>query len=518
MAMGMVMRRDHSCHVSVAFLAFAGLIPPIQAQTSAPSDAEPKRAWSIVPHVAVTETLTNNVFLSDNDKRSDQVTQLSPGIRISGEGARLKLYFDYARNEIFYAQDSSDHRSQNALTSFGTLEALEKWLYIDFSGVIAQQSVSAFGKQSPSNININGNQTETSSFRVAPYIQGRFGSFANYRLGYSRNWTHAKSDNASDVDTTDWNAQINGNSAFKNLGWSLEASRQENDFTNGRNVESDRLRGVLSYQLTAQFKLSVIAGRESNDYTTLNKESRSTNGYGFDWSPSERTQVSAFRERRFFGDGHRFALSHRTPLSSWRFSDSRDISVLPNQLANAGRGSLYDLWFDQFASIEADPVRRAELVNTFLQAHNLSPNAAAINGFLSSSASDQRRRDLSFAINGARNTLTLTATQSESKQLGQSTGINDPFADTSSIRQRGFTVTLGHRLSALSMLNVTGSQMHSSGSGGSQDTTLRVINATLSTKLGARMSASLGARRTIFDSTTDPYSENALIGTLVAQF
>lgn len=514
----MAMRRKHLCRIQLACLAFAGLVPSVQAQTAAPSDPGPTRAWRIEPRVSVTETLTDNVRPGSGNNRADQITQISPGIRVSGEGARLKLHFDYARNELFYAQNSASHTSQNALNSFGTLEALEKWLYVDFSGVIAQQSISAFGTQSPSNVSINANQTETSSFRIAPYIRGTIGSVANYRFGYSRIATHSKSGNASDVDTSDWTAQISGSTAFRNLGWSVEASQQDAEYSSGRNNESDRLRALLSYQLTGQLKLSISAGSESNNYTTLTKESHNTNGYGIDWSPSERTQVSAFRERRFFGNGHRISISHRMPLSSWRFSDSRDISVFPSQLANVGRGTLYDLWFDQFASAEPDPVKRADLVNTFLQANNLSPNAVVTSGFLSSSASVQRRRDLSFAINGVRNTLTFTASQSESQQLGQSSGINDPFANTSVIRQRGLIVTLGHRLSALSMLNVTGSQMHSSGSSGGQDATLRTINAIFSTKIGVRTSASLGARRALFDSATNPYSENAVIGTVTAQF
>jgi hypothetical protein len=55
------------------------------------SDSGLRRAVSIVPRVSVTETLTDNVRLSSVDKQADLITEISPGIRISSEGRRLKV-------------------------------------------------------------------------------------------------------------------------------------------------------------------------------------------------------------------------------------------------------------------------------------------------------------------------------------------------------------------------------------------------------------------------------------------
>lgn len=81
-------------------------------------------------------------------------------------------------NNIFYTADpSQNNNTQNSLNAFGTLEAVENWLFIDASGNIYQQSISAFGAApiSPGvNTNVNSNITETSTYQVSPYIRGSF--------------------------------------------------------------------------------------------------------------------------------------------------------------------------------------------------------------------------------------------------------------------------------------------------------------------------------------------------------
>lgn len=525
------MRRERATCIRLASLIFVWLAFRIQVATAqeatvsdpaaTQADDAPRHTWFIAPRISVSETLTDNVLLLDSNKQADQITQISPGVRISAIEPRLKLYLDYQRSEFLYAQNSGANTYQNSLNSFGTLEAIEKWFFVDFSGIILQQPISAFGTQSPSYASINPNLTESSNYRVSPYIRGTLGSLATYEVRYSRSWMHAKADFVSDVDSEDWIARIGSRTALSKFGWSLEASQQRADYSLGRETDADRVRGVLSYEVLSDLRLSVIAGRETNNYISIDKESHNIHGFGFDWSPNERTKLAGFRETRFFGDGHSFTFTHRTPLSAWRFSDSRDVSILPNQLTLVGLGSMFDLIYQQFASVESDPVKRAALASNFLAANNISPNAAAIAGFLTSSAFVQRQRDLSFALIGARNTLTFLLSQSESQQLGTFSGF-DSFSNASNIRQYGFTVTLDHRLSPLSSINLTLSRQRSTGSFsnpiGEENDTLHAFNITFTTKLGPHTTASLGARRAVFTGTISPYTEDAVVGTITVQF
>ena len=94
--------------------------------------------------LSVSEVYTSNVNLTSNS-RSDLITQVSPGIRITSKGGRVQGSLDYSLTEQLYARNSSGRRSQNALNATGNAELLENWAFVDFGGVVGQQSVSAFG-------------------------------------------------------------------------------------------------------------------------------------------------------------------------------------------------------------------------------------------------------------------------------------------------------------------------------------------------------------------------------------
>ena len=311
----------------------AAAVSNLGAQGNATSDGgNPARAWTIVPRVSLTETLTDNINLSSTDKQSGLITQLSPGVRIDARTARLKMYFDYALNGIAYSTGNNGNQAQNALTTFGTLEAIDNWLFLDFSGQISQQIINPFGQQSPSNVYDNRNTTETSTYRLSPYIRGQLFGSADYFLRYNASVTNYQNSSLSDVTLSQWIGQIRGNTRFQNLNWTIDGSQQNTDYSRGRDYEDGRLRGVLIYRLFPEFRLRGSGGYESNNYQSIDNEGQSTYGVGFDWTPTERSQASGFWEHRFFGTGHNVLLSHRFPLSSIIYTDIKDVYVNPESI------------------------------------------------------------------------------------------------------------------------------------------------------------------------------------------
>ena len=506
--------------IRVAGVPVASILAMVSAGAYAQesvSGGGPGRAVSIVPRVSFTETLTDNVRLTNAGQQSEQITAISPGIRINIEGARVKGYFDYALNQIFYAQGSSPSQSQNALNTFGTLEAVDNWAFVDFSGSISQQAVSAFGTQSIDNSSANANRAEVSSFRISPYVRGRLGDLVSYDVRYSQAVTRSDAAGTSGVTSVDGIANFRGDSAFRNLGWSADVSQQRVDFYAGRPTEADRLNLGLSYLITPQLRVSVNAGREANNYTSFDKQSFNTSGVGVHWSPSETTKLSASRDHRSFGDAHSLSFEHRTARTAWRFSDTKDVSATPNQAVVGSLGSIYDLLYSQFTSLEPNAAARAQLVNAYLLANGISPNAVVISSFLTSALSLQRRQDLSFALLGMRDTITFIATRSKSTRLDTVSAGVDDFTTSEVVRQRGFSVNYAHRLTPDYSLGVLVSQQKASGVSSLQETTLRFLNLSLTGKVGNRATASVGVRRVV-SSGNSPYVENAITGNLTVQF
>lgn len=481
-------------------------------------DTGSRRLVSVVPRISISEVLTNNVGLSSTNPQADQITQISPSIRATVDGARVQAYLDYSRNELFYAQDSSPQQSQNALNTFGTLEVIDNWAFLDFSGNISQQAISAFGAQSIDNTSVNANRTEVSTYRLSPYVRGRLGSVANYEARYSRTVSSSDAAVGSDVATVDAAAKVGADRAFGNLGWSADASQQKADYSAGRETQSDRLNLGLSYAITPQLSVSGRVGREANNYTTVDKQNYDTSGVGVNWSPSERSRLSASLDHRPFGDAHSVSFEHRTARTAWRFSDSKDVSTTPVQTGLSSLGSVYDLLFSQFASLEPDEIKRAQLINAYLQTNGISPNTPVISSFLTSTVSVQRRQDLSFVLLGVRDTVTFAVTRSESRRLDTVTTSVDDFTTSPLVRQRGFSFNYAHRLTPGYSLGVLASQQDTTGELSVQDSRLRLLSIQLTGKVGKNAAASVGVRRVVYSSVTAPYGETAITVSLSVQF
>lgn len=477
--------------------------------------------WTITPTMTVNATSTDNVALSQNNKQSDLVTDLNPGIRIEGTGGRAKLKFDYQLHQLYYAQGSTNTKTQNSLNALGTLEALEDWFFIDASAMISQQTFSPFLGTTSSSVNTNTstNSTETSTYRLSPYFRGTMGGGAEYQLRYNLVNTRTQAKQNFDSDSRELVLALKGVTRLSSLAWSLDASTQKVEYGNNLDNNADILRGTLTYQISPQFRVSVIGGVEANDYLTADKESESIKGAGFEWSPSERTKLSATRENRYFGNSNALNFTHRTAGTAWKFSESKDVTATPNAQAALGVGTNYDLLFNQYASAIPDPVTRAAYVNALLLSAGISPNAQLQGGYLTSGVQLQHRRELSFAVTGVRNTVTFAASQSEtSSPSGASVLIGNNLDSFKKIEQRAASVNWSHKLTPLSTLVAMVSRLESTGSGTTAlDTTQRNYTLNFLTKLAPNTSAGLGARRVIMDGTTS-YTENAFTGTLSHQF
>jgi len=441
---------------------------------------------TVVPRVGASETFTDNVRLDDQNQKSEWITQLSPGIRVDMKGAKIKGFFDYALTHVSYARGTASGRTQNALNTFGTVEAIDNFAFLDFNGSISQQAVSAFQTQALDNTAINANRAEVSTYRISPYLRGRLGESANYEARYTHTLTNSSSALSSDVTATDGSVKLTGGSTFRRLGWSADASRQTADYSRGRATESDRVNLGLSYAITPQVIALVNGGHESNNFSSLDKQSYATSGFGLNWNPSERTKFSASRNQRSFGQAHNLSFEHRSARTTWRISDSKDVSVTPSQ------------------------------TGFLLNPEIIQPTV--ISSFLTSAISLQRRQDMSVSLQGVRSTVTLTATRSQSTRLDTLSIGQDDLNSSAVVNQRGVSVNFSHRLTPDYSLSVVLSQQDTSGVLSTQDNTLRGLNVSVSGKVGHRTSATLSARRIVSSGSSVPYTENALTGNLNVQF
>lgn len=489
------------------------------------SDQTRRGGWTFTPLVGVTETYTDNVALTSSQlARSDFVTEIKPGIRIRGLGARVKLSLDYELQKFYYARNSSFNRTQNALNGIGTVEAVEKFLFIDARAVISQQSISPLGPQAFSNANFTTNRTESRLFSLSPYVKGLVGNVANYELRYTTTQTKHDSGTASsalrDYRSEEWLARARNSVPLANFGWAVDFNKRIFTFGSAES-ELETAKATLIYQFDPQFRASVNAGHEKNDFV-VGSQSYTNRGFGFEWRPTPRTLLTGQQDKRFFGTGYNYRFSHRTPLSSWSVGYFKDVSTSSDQLQADVPSALYTALFNSanFISAFPNPIDRDQAVRQFLTGIGQSASAGNIT-FLANRAFLSRRLDASFALLGARNSLTFTASRSENSAVSGASGV-DVFSGSSNVRQTTFSGSWSHRISAISTLNLLASKTRSEGSAPvTQSSTQRLINLSLTHKLGPKTLGSLGLRKVNYDAeggTLSGYDEKALTGSLSVTF
>lgn len=446
---------------------------------------EVKREVTVVPRISVSETFTDNVSLVASGKKAAMVTDISPGIHIARDGGRFKGHVDYAVHGIGYSNGAAPSRSQRALDLAGVLEALDSWMYVDFSGVISQQTLSALGTQSRQDTVVNANTTEMSSYQMAPYVRGRLGDSANYEARYSRALTFNDSAARSNVAVSHGSVYFAGDSAFKNIGWLVNADRQGMDYSAGRSTEIDRVGVGLSYTFAPQWGLRLAGGREDSNLTSTSKQTYDNSSWGLDWSPSDRTTASVSAGRRSFGDSHAMVFTHRTARTVWGYTDTRDLTAMPSQ-------------------------------TTFLRAMGV-PGAPVIGSFVSSAVVLQRRRDLYVSLLGVRDTITLVATESESSRADTLSTAADDLTTSTRVVQRGFSAAYAHRLTMDCTLQLSASQQRTVGQLAVQEPVLHEVVLSVASKVGRSVSAGVGVRRSVF-SGVSPYDESAVTINMNAYF
>ena len=139
-----------------------------------------------------------------------------------------------------------------------------------------------------------------------------------------------------------------------------------------------------------------------------------------------------------------------TPKLRWDLSASYGRNAIDYSLKNsinASLGSVFDLFDALYTGIEPDPVRRAQLVSTELQRLGLNPDTQLLQSFLASSATLQRRQELSVALVGQRSTITFALGRSDQRRLSTvDAGNGDDFDSIDNIEQQSVSLRVAHRL------------------------------------------------------------------------
>lgn len=446
---------------------------------------------------------------------SDLITEVRPGFRYASRSGRVRGSVNYGLGLVLHSEGSPSSEAQHQLNANLVGELIERRAFVDVTASIATQSLSAYGQQSiERNRADNPNLAEVANVSISPYIKGAIGDIAVYDLRLNAAATNTRKSITGDSTTTGGSASLNSASRGALVGWGLTASTTTTDPRG--DTESTDERAIASINITpdVDWAFTLRGGKESTDIGASRQESYSTWGAGVRWQPSPRTTADISIDHRFFGRSHAVTLSHRFALSSIRFSSARDVTLNSDPNGLGQPQTLYQLFFDQFASLQPDPILRDQLVLTFLGGQGQDPNTTVGGGFVTVGANLQERHDFAWSYSAKRLTLALQAFANRSGQIGD-TSVR-PLGDE--VRQRGYNSTLSYRLTPTTSIGINGSRLMTKPTSVQPGTDLKSLSLSFTDQLGSRITGALSARYSVFNSAFDPYRESAVTASLAMRF
>jgi uncharacterized protein (PEP-CTERM system associated) len=478
-------------------------IPQAGETTAAENRLQP-RGWRVRPEITLRETYTDNAFIGQGTPKSDWVTLVTPGIRIDGRSRRFTANFAYTPSAVFYARNSEGNDVINNLDAFGRLEAAENFFFVEATAKIGQTFITPFAAQPADPAIASVNRQETRTFSLSPYLR-HVGSDLEYELRNANTWTDSATVGLGKFRTQKWTGHVTR--PVRVFGATLEFDHTDISYYDSlieRNDDTSSLyRARLYYQPDPAWRLSVSGGEEENNYVLQQTQRSSIYGGALAWRPSARTSGDLEYEQRFFGPSKLARFSHRTRLSSWSVSYSRNTSTYQQEILRLPPGNTTELLDAAFLARFPDPEQRRTAIEQFR-------TASGTPAFLSNSLAFYTQRvylregvEASVALVGRRNSIVFTAFAAESSDISaDALGLlPDAILLARRIKQRGFGASAQHRLTPSMNIAANASRINSrEEQPGDFQSRNDYFNLTLNRSLSPKTIAFAGAAVIRFDS------------------
>jgi uncharacterized protein (PEP-CTERM system associated) len=293
--------------------------------------------WDIEPSVGASATYTDNANQSETDPEDALILSVTPGFTLTSQGSRrVRASLHYGLSGVArFSEDNSTDLNHN-LGAVGNAELIEDFLFIDGSARISQELISLFGSPADADIN-DSNRATVGTYSISPYIQKRFGTFANAQARYTTSGAIFENQAGADSSVNSFSAALTSGTRFDDLSWGLNYSIRKagnrNAATAAANGDTtfEHASATAGYALTRKFRVFGTVGQDWNDYLSASDIDGSSYSVGFGWAPTRRTSVEASVGERYFGSTYSVSGSHRTRLSRWTVRYSEAVSDITQQ-------------------------------------------------------------------------------------------------------------------------------------------------------------------------------------------
>lgn len=287
--------------------------------------------WRLTPSVGARAIYSDNVRQSATDPEHGLSLSVTPGFSLRSEGSRrVQAVVQYGLTAVtrFGGNDGED--LFHNLSAAGKAELVEDFLFVDASARISQELISLLGSPAGAEVN-DSNRATVGTYSISPYIQQRFGTFADAQLRYTASGAIFENDVAATSASNSVLAALTSGTRFNDLSWGLNYSLRKVENRNAENVTFERATATAGYALTRKFRVFGSVGQDWNDYLSTTGTDGSSYSVGFGWAPSRRASMEASVGERYFGNTFGLSGNYRARRSNWNVRYAEDVSDITQQ-------------------------------------------------------------------------------------------------------------------------------------------------------------------------------------------
>ncbi|MCQ8102626.1 TIGR03016 family PEP-CTERM system-associated outer membrane protein [Methylomonas sp. SURF-2] len=260
--------------------------------------------WQLLPNLSMSEVFSDNLTLSNAEKQSGFVSEVSPGISVFGSSPWSSFNLNYRLQGLYNAGGRDQVDINHQLQMNGLYQAVRDTLFLQTRSSISQQNIRNTFLTTDNLSGNDGYRVESKNFSISPYWTPHFGQYASglLRVGYEKSSfdnTGLVSGNNSlaitDSETFSRQAGLSSGSKFNIVRWNLNYSSQDQNRVDGNDVRFEQYGGDARYYFNRKYNVFVRAGYENNDYRTASNSINNGFYYTFggQWSPSQFYSLEA---------------------------------------------------------------------------------------------------------------------------------------------------------------------------------------------------------------------------------
>ena len=292
--------------------------------------------WDFRPYVNGSAIYTDNQNQSENDPKDALILTATPGFSLVSKGSRrVRAGMNYGVTGVARFGDDLDNEIFQNLSALGNAELMEDLLFIDGTASISQQLISLSGSRAETAVN-SDNRTTTSTYSISPYIQKRFGNYADAKVRFTQSGSIFEDNAFNNINSSEIDANLSNGTRFNDLSWGLNYYWRDATISNSENTRFESYGANLGYELTRKFRLLGTVGYDNNEYTAASGTETSGSYWtaGFDWAPNIRTNLGASVGESYFGNTYSFNFNYRTRNTVWTASYNEGVNDISQQLLN----------------------------------------------------------------------------------------------------------------------------------------------------------------------------------------